>query len=334
MYKRSRTEYRDHRGASLCTRYGPTERSQLSFVGPGRGLRATLPTRNVLYAERYLPAARDPGYTEQEGLAWRKPASLRRGNLPTHRPLIGQNRQTIVLTLLLIVTLVGGVLRFARIGNNSLWIDEAFSVWIARRPVPEILSRLIRFDQHPPLYYLLLRLCMQIGDRLRTTTTPQSGAAWARALSALSSTLNIPVLYALGKRLVNRRVGLLAALVLALSPFHVYLAQEARMYALLCLNVSLALLGLVDLDPLLNPPRLPGRRTPLPASGGGLGRGPDSLPGRTAEGPTADVSIGRSRRGEGQPGQFTSCSPPPPSGPTTRPSFFLSPPTCSSLALC
>ena len=140
------------------------------------------------------------------------------------------------LPLLAIIAL-GAFLRLYQIGANGLWIDEAFSVWMGRQPVGQMLSWLVRIDQHPPLYYLLLHLWMRLGD----------GEAVVRALSALCSTLTIPALYLLGHRLAGCRVGLLAALILAISPFHVYFAQEARMYALLALNASLALYGLVRL---------------------------------------------------------------------------------------
>jgi len=63
-----------------------------------------------------------------------------------------------------------------------------------------------------------------------------------RALSALFGTLTIPVVYLLARRLTdNESIGLLTALILAVSPFHVRFAQEARMYTLLTFNASLAL---------------------------------------------------------------------------------------------
>jgi hypothetical protein len=136
--------------------------------------------------------------------------------------------------LLSVLTLVGALLRAWQIGDKSLWIDEAFSVWVARQPLAQGVSWLPRIDQHPPLYYALLHLWLGLGD----------GPAAVRLLSALTSTLNIPVLYALGACLLGRKAGLLAATVLALSPFHVYLAQEARMYALLSLAVTLSLWAL------------------------------------------------------------------------------------------
>ena len=141
------------------------------------------------------------------------------------------------LALLGVLTLGGALLRAWQIGDKSLWIDEAFSVWIARQPLAEGVSWLARIDQHPPLYYALLHLWLRLGD----------GPAAVRLLSALVSALNVPVLYGLGARLAGRKVGLLAAAVLALSPFHVYLAQEARMYALLSLTVSLSLWALARL---------------------------------------------------------------------------------------
>ncbi|MFL7792300.1 MAG: glycosyltransferase family 39 protein, partial [Anaerolineae bacterium] len=140
------------------------------------------------------------------------------------------------LSFLAIIAL-GAFLRFYQIGATGLWIDEAFSIWMGRQPVGQMLDWLVRIDQHPPLYYLMLRLWMRLGD----------GEAVVRALSALCSTLTIPVIYLLGRRLADRGVGLLAALILAVSPFHVYFAQEARMYALLALNASLALYALVRL---------------------------------------------------------------------------------------
>ncbi len=132
---------------------------------------------------------------------------------------------------------LGSLLRFYQIGSEGLWLDEAFSVWLARQPVNEMLSWVIRIDQHPPLYYTLLHFwTLLLGD----------GPATVRALSALFSTLTVPVIYLLGRRLApeHEQVGLLAALLLAVAPFHVRLAQEARMYTLLALTASLALYAL------------------------------------------------------------------------------------------
>jgi mannosyltransferase len=148
-----------------------------------------------------------------------------------------QNPGGLALVLLLAISVVGAILRMLQIGDTCLWLDEAFSVWLGWHSVPEMLSWLVRIDQHPPLYYLLLHFWMNLGD----------DAVTVRALSALFGTLTVPVLYLLGRRLAGRNVGFLAAFILAVSPFHVRFAQETRMYTLLALNASLALLALVVL---------------------------------------------------------------------------------------
>ncbi len=134
---------------------------------------------------------------------------------------------------------LGGFLRFYQIGDKGLWLDEAFSVWMGWQPVREMFGWLVSIDQHPPLYYTLLHFWMIPGD----------DAATVRALSALLGTLTIPVIYLLGRRLADgdEKIGLLAALILAVSPFHVRFAQEARMYTLLALNAALALYALLCL---------------------------------------------------------------------------------------
>ncbi len=132
---------------------------------------------------------------------------------------------------------MGAGLRIFQIGEKGMWLDEAFSVWLARQPLGQMSAWLVRIDQHPPLYYTLLHFWLYLGDT----------AGLVRLLSALLGTLTIPVLYLLGRRLLGPSAGLLAALILALSPFHVRFAQETRMYTLLALSASLAMLALVYL---------------------------------------------------------------------------------------
>ena len=147
-----------------------------------------------------------------------------------HSPLVSFLIRHAFPLLLMTITLLGGWLRFRALDAKSLWLDEAFSIWMAGHGPAEMLGWLVRIDQHPPLYYLLLSGWMRLfGD----------GQGTVRALSALFSTSTIPILYALTRRLTHDRVtSLLAALLLALSPFHVRFAQETRMYALLTLTAA------------------------------------------------------------------------------------------------
>ena len=130
------------------------------------------------------------------------------------------------------VVFVAAFLRFYRIGEKSIWLDEAFSVWVARHSLWEGWSWLIRVDQHPPLHYSLLHLWIALFGEMQ-------GAV--RALSALASTLTVPIFYAAARRLLDRPAALIAVTILAISPFHIQFAQEARMYALLTLEVACVL---------------------------------------------------------------------------------------------
>jgi 4-amino-4-deoxy-L-arabinose transferase-like glycosyltransferase len=118
--------------------------------------------------------------------------------------------------LVLIITVVGGFLRVLLLGTKGMWLDETFSVWLASPSVPEMLQWMVRVDQHPPLYYLLLHYWMaRFGD------TPY----YVRLFSVLFGAGTIPVIYLIGKRMSGVVVGLAAAVLLALSLFHIYFAQ-------------------------------------------------------------------------------------------------------------
>ncbi|MFQ5612225.1 MAG: glycosyltransferase family 39 protein [Anaerolineae bacterium] len=142
------------------------------------------------------------------------------------KPTAPRNRLPI-----LAVTLLTFGLRLAFLGRQSLWYDEAFSRVVAGAPWPVFWEALLADGVHPPGYYLLLRAAL-----------PLFGASefGLRFPSAAVGTLAVPLMWPLGRRLFGRsEAGLLAALLLALNPFAVWYAQEARQYApLLVLTVA------------------------------------------------------------------------------------------------
>src|SRR5512136_1545648 len=140
--------------------------------------------------------------------------------------------------LVIFITLVGGFLRVYLLANKGMWLDETFSVWIANHNVADMLQWIVKIDQHPPLYYLLLHYWVALnGD------TPYA----VRLLSALFGAATIPIIYLIGKRMSGVVMGLAAAVLLALSPFNIHLAQEARMYTCLAFNAAVAIYALVRL---------------------------------------------------------------------------------------
>jgi mannosyltransferase len=127
---------------------------------------------------------------------------------------------------LLLLVLLGAGLRLFRMDSQSLWLDEAFSLWVARHDIATMMAWLVHIDHHPPLYYLLLRGWIQV----------VGSSEWAlRSLSAGCGVATIPLLFQMGRSVGGMRVGALAALLVTLAPFHLYYGQEARMYALLAL---------------------------------------------------------------------------------------------------
>jgi len=140
--------------------------------------------------------------------------------------------------VVIVITLIGGFLRILQLDMKGMWLDETFSVWLANQNVGGMLQWIVKIDQHPPLYYLLLHFWTAfVGN------TPY----YARLLSVLFGTATIPVIYLIGKRLSGALVGVVAAAFLALSPFNLYFAQEARMYTLLTFNAAVAIYALVRL---------------------------------------------------------------------------------------
>lgn len=117
-----------------------------------------------------------------------------------------------------LVVVVGAVLRF--IAESPLWLDEALSVHIARSNAME---DALRQDGHPPLYYLVLNVWMDVVD--------DSDRA-VRSLSGLVSLATLPFAYLRARQIGGERLGRLAVVVLAALPFAIRYANETRMYSL------------------------------------------------------------------------------------------------------
>lgn len=130
------------------------------------------------------------------------------------------------LYLLIAITLGAFALRVIRLDFQPLWWDEGYSLFFATRDFATMLAR-TAIDIHPPLYYALLQLWIAFAGK--------SDVA-ARLLSVAIGIAAIPLVYALARKLFDdARVALIAACVLAVSPFHVYYSQEVRMYGLVTL---------------------------------------------------------------------------------------------------
>ena len=136
---------------------------------------------------------------------------------------------------LLVLMLIGAALRFADISTESLWVDEIYSFRQAMKSVAMIIANAPQ-DVHPPVYYVLLHFWALLFG------TTEAGL---RSLSAVFGVAALPLMYVLGRVMYSQRVGLYAALLLALSHFHIHYSQEARNYAYAVLVVILGMIGFV-----------------------------------------------------------------------------------------
>ena len=138
-----------------------------------------------------------------------------------------------LLTVVVVVNLLLGVW-FRFMTTSKLWLDEALSVNIAAHPLGRI-SSLLRHDGAPPLYYYLLHFWIHLFGR---------GDVSVRSLSGVLSVATLPVVYCAAKRWFSTRTAVIALALVAIIPYPVYFATEARMYALEMLLSALLFLVL------------------------------------------------------------------------------------------
>lgn len=130
------------------------------------------------------------------------------------------------------IILIAALLRIYHLGSEDLWLDETSSIeLVSTRSLWEIAIELPQSDPHPPLYYLLFDGWISVFG---------TSAVAVRSLSVIFSIAILPVVYLLGRRLFNHYVGLFGIAFLAVSRFHIYHAQEARMYAVFAFFAALS----------------------------------------------------------------------------------------------
>ncbi|MEZ2322116.1 MAG: glycosyltransferase family 39 protein [Microcoleus sp.] len=172
------------------------------------------------------------------------------------------------LLLLLLWMAIAWMLRFANLDSKPLWTDEfstlVFSLGNSFRGVPidraialsslveplqwsptattgDVLHNLLLESNHPPVYFMLAHWWMEL---FRPSA---DSLVWiGRSLPALLGVISVPAIYFLGKFAFNSPlVGQCAAAMMAVSPYGIYLAQEARHYTLGILLVIASLFCLI-----------------------------------------------------------------------------------------
>jgi hypothetical protein len=138
-----------------------------------------------------------------------------------------------------LLTVLGLALRLTLFGD-SLFGDELSSYYIvAGHSLGRVLHLL---DYHtdelnPPLFFLLDWFSVKLFGL---------SAESLRLVSLITGTATVPLIYALGRRCVSVRAGVLGAFLVATCPFLIYYSTEARAYALMTFLVVVAALALLN----------------------------------------------------------------------------------------
>lgn len=184
--------------------------------------------------------------------------------------------------LLLVWLLLGSSLRLIGLTSKPLWTDEFATIVFGLghsfltmpldrvittetllqplRPdggagLGAVVSNLLRESNHPPLYFILTHIWLRLFPAVDGLVSVQG----LRSLAALLGIASIPASFGLGwLAFRSRLLAQLAAAVMAVSPFSIYLAQEARHYTLPILWI------IASLSCLMVAARTVRHRTPLP----------------------------------------------------------------------
>lgn len=119
--------------------------------------------------------------------------------------------------------------------RGGMWRDEAVSLQVGRRTVPQIWLLLHDVDAVHGLYYLLMHAVLAV----------HPGEVVLRLPSVCAAAVTAALVAALGTRLARPRVGLWAGLLYAVAPMAGHYAQEGRSYALVAAGATGATLLLV-----------------------------------------------------------------------------------------
>ena len=171
-----------------------------------------------------------------------------------------------------LILLLAALLRLWRLAAKPLWVDELYTAFYSlgksldEIPVGRLLpvsdywsllenpgsswqaaQAVTTYSNHPPLFFIMMNSWLQ-----------QVGTSvWSlRALPVLWGVVAVAAMFYLGQRLSNPKVATLAALLMAVSPYGIYLSQEARHYSL---AIAIALLALINWIALLQEERSPWR---------------------------------------------------------------------------
>ncbi len=148
--------------------------------------------------------------------------SHRRGNT-SPGPSLRVPRDKFLLGVFFAAIALSAALRFWGLAQKSFWLDEGASAVLVGREWRDMVPRIITWEKHPPLYFILLKSWSWVFG---------AGDFSLRAFSALASLGMVFFSYRIARKLSCRLAGLAAAFLVATSAYQIFFAQEVRQYAL------------------------------------------------------------------------------------------------------
>jgi len=136
---------------------------------------------------------------------------------------------------LFLILLSGFFLRVHLLGRENFWLDEAYSWgWVVNTTWLNIWTALQEFSDVTPLFYVVNKLFL-----------PFFGASefGFRLPSVFIGWLALALIYRLGRAMFGQWQAIIAMMIVALSPFAVWHARDARPYAMYLLFGTLTLWG-------------------------------------------------------------------------------------------
>ncbi|WP_396192848.1 glycosyltransferase family 39 protein [Flavobacterium sp.] len=128
--------------------------------------------------------------------------------------------------VLLSILLIAVVLRFYKIDFQGAWLDELHTLKEGdpNLTFKEFHEMIMWREGIPHFYFLIVRFFGEIfGHNLFSI----------RLVSCVCGVLAVYGMYLLGKSLINKQTGYIAALLLALHPIHIEYSQEGRSYVMI-----------------------------------------------------------------------------------------------------
>ena len=163
-------------------------------------------------------------------------------------------REWIALASLLAVLLPFRLWRASLEG--SFWIDETYSVLLAHKTLAEI-ARLTAADCHPPLYYVVLKFWLALGNLIGGVPA----ILWARMLNVSLWAALAVLAWGAGRSLFGARGGALLAWAVAGSAQAGQVANDIRGYGLAFPVLFACFVILMVIEDSANKARLPRRKT-------------------------------------------------------------------------